>query len=372
MKLSRFIFLSCFVILAACSKQPPVNDAGGAIAFSEPEVVATRSGLIKETSQLLSGADELAYSVFASKYIPSATGAITAHEQFMNNVKVYTGLTDGVAGSEWLYDATPEEDGLQPVFWTVGAAHKFFAAYPYYSSSDDTYDMGIKYEIDESKHSLKVTMNGSYIVAGTDEYGKNECPDILYGTVLYEEPYSLLMDRGKVCFNLNHALAAVSFKIRNASEDNITRVSEISFTGLKNKAAQLYFSESGAEWPQTGDLESDPAIKYKVPVIAGVDDWSQGKYYSPSGRDYWYTGLVIPQNFADYDITLSFKVTFYGGSKKEYSLKLSEYRVGSTAETQYAYSGGNHYIYNFDVTSSKITCTVSIVPWIEDLPIELN
>ena len=176
-----------------------------------------------------------------------------------------------------------------------------------------------------------------------------------------------------MCFNLNHALAAVSFKIRNASEDNITGVSEISFTGLKNKAAQLYFSENGAEWPQTGDLLPDTEGKYIVPVIAvDDDDWSQGKYYSPSGRDYWYTGLVIPQNFADYDITLSFKVTFYGGSEKEYSLKLSEYRVGSTAETQYAYSGGNHYIYNFDVTSSKITCTVSIVPWIEDLPIELN
>lgn len=366
MKVSRFIFLLCFVIISACSKQSPADDVGGAIAFSEPTVGQTKSALIRETVQMQSGINELAYSVFASRYIPSQGGSITTHEQFMDNVKVHTTLTDGVAGTEWSYDMDSNTDGNQSVYWTIGAAHKFFAAYPYYDESSDDYDGGVSYEIDEEKHALKVTKPNKVtkandpIITGLDNSGKNICPDILYGTILYDKPYSILDKTDKVRFDLNHALAAVSFKITNGmTNQSITSIEDMSMTGIMNSADQLYLSEDGAEWPAWEELETDNSASFNFPDITGIS------LTSGQSSDL-YTALVIPQNFAQYVIDFTFKVK---GVK--YEIKLSDYKVGTGADL-FAYISGNHYIYNFDVTSTDITCTLSVVPWIADEIIELN
>lgn len=356
MKVSRFIFLLCFVIIAACSKQSPADDVGGAIAFSDPTVGQTKSALIRETVQMQSGVNELAYSVFASRYIPSQGGSITTHEQFMDNVKVHTTLTDGVAGTEWSYDMDSETAGNQSVYWTIGAAHKFFAAYPYYDDSSNDYDGGVIYEIDEEKHALKVTN----IITGLDNSGKNICPDILYGTILYDKPYSILDKTDIVRFDLNHALAAVSFKITNGmTNQSITSIKDMSMTGIRNSADQLYLSEDGAEWPAWEELETDIRASFNFPDITGIS------LTSGQSSDL-YTALVIPQNFAQYEIDFTFNV-----NEVKYEIKLSDYKVGTGADL-FAYISGNHYIYNFDVTSTDITCTLSVVPWIADEIIELN
>ena len=168
--------LLVFSVLSCREKEvlPAVSPSD--IRFSVPKVADTKSVLIEDKSQLKIGDDVLGYSVFAARYIPSETGAITKHQQFMTNIKIQS--TDD--GSSWDYDSDGAKEGNQHFYWSPGAVHKFFAVYPYYDPTDDTYDLGFEYGINEAEHALQATgkhETGSgtqkLICTGLDNSGKN-------------------------------------------------------------------------------------------------------------------------------------------------------------------------------------------------------
>jgi hypothetical protein len=111
---------------------------------------------------------------------------------------------------------------------------------------------------------------------------------------------------------------------------------------------------------------------FKVPDIASTV--ASGQYYPTSGSEFWYTALLIPQNFGNQATSpsFSFTVSFDSASAKTYTINFKDYQVHSNAEHAFSFLPGYRYVYNINVTSSVISCHVDVVPWIEDEPIELN
>lgn len=346
------------------------------ISFAAPAVAETKSVLITGVEGMVSGADERAYSVFASRYLPDDME--NTHEQFMTNVKVYSAKTDE-EWSDWRYDVDPQTPGNQNLYWSPGAAYKFFAVYPYYDSGNgdnsDQYDLGISYAIDGENHALKVTgkhtatvneVQKTLICTGT-ESGQNLCPDILYGVRHFAEPYQVGENREAVNFTMNHALAAVSFRLRNASSHVITNIAADEITGFKNAADYVLLSENGPVWEGLTTVDDH---KFLVPSV--TTSINVGAYY-PSAEDYWNTALMVPQEFGRSSAGFTFSVTMADVTgTKEYTVNFKDHAVNNEAEYAYTYLPGRRYIYTFNVTSTDITCDVEIVPWIEDEYIELN
>lgn len=365
--MKRFVTYALFMVLSAVSCREkidvPVVDE---IAFSAPEVAETKSILITDKTEMVSGDGELAYSVFASRYIPNQDGSMSKHGLFMDNVKVYSNDN----GSTWQYGGTT-------FYWSPGAVHTFFAVYPYYDTNADadTYDMGLSFSIDEERHALKMTgkheiESEKVICTGTDESGKNICPDILYGVMSYPVPYAVGEDRDPVRFNMNHALAAVSFRLRNASENIINSVTAGPVTGFMNASDYVLLSHEGPIWKEPFKKLDDH--QFNVPdVKSGI---ASGDYYEPAGKKYWYTALMIPQEFGTYPKSpyFNFTVAMSGHVDKEYTVNFKDYAVSNVAEYGFTYLPGYHYVYNLNITATDISCNVEIVPWIEDEPIELN
>jgi hypothetical protein len=328
-------------------------------------------------SEMKAGTNELAFSVFAARYIPNAEGQITKHEQFMDDVKVKS-VDNGLT---WSYDGA--------YHWSPGAVHKFFAVYPYYDEASDSYDLGLSFGINEEKHALQMTgkheyvkiVDGNQVVTNVICTGTqivegrtvNLCTDILYGVEKYDVPYEVGEERGPIKFEMNHALAAVSFRLRNASEYKITGIVADPIAGFKNAAEYLLLSDDGPVWstPLIDLDDPDHGHKFEVP---GVSEIAAGAYYEPDGSTYWYTALMIPQNFGAYQVSpnFSFSVSMGELGSKTYTLNFKDYPVNNVAEHGFAFLPGYHYIYNLNVTSRVVSCDVEVVPWIEDEPIKLN
>ena len=339
-----------------------------AISFASPEVMSTKALLITDKTHLVSGTDELGYSVFAARYIPSETGAITNHEQFMTDVKIYS----KDSGASWKYDGTP-------YYWSPGAIHKFFAVYPCHDADDDTYDFGLSYGINEDEHALQVTGkhvedSKTYICTGTDASGKNGCPDILYGVQKDSTPYSVGEDRSAINFKLSHAMAAVSFKFINSSDIPVMSITTYAISGFMNAAEYVLLSDDGAVWSEEKNVVADHS--FAVPGFIAPNAGSaigSGKEYNTDG-EYWYTALMIPQNFGKLPSSpyFTFTVTMQNMAPKSYTINFQDYKMHTEAENAYSYLPGHHYVYTFNVTANKMTCNVDIVPWIDDAPIHLN
>ena len=364
------IYLTLVVSLLACGEKYVQPEAApAAISFAVPEVIQAKSVLIENETQLATGAGELGYAVFASRYISSADGEMVDHQKFMDDVKVYS--TDG--GATWRYSGT--------YYWAPGAVHKFFAVYPYHDKSIDTYDLGISYAINEEVHALQVTgkhKEGSktYICTGTDTNGKNLCPDILFGVEKYSEPYNVGENRKPINFQLSHALSAVSFRFRNASEYPVVKIAPQAISGFFNASEYVRLSEDGAFWAKNPIVLSEHSFAvpgFNVTASQSSEKIAAGSYYTPVGN-YWFTSLMIPQDFGAQSVSpyFTFEVTMENSESKTYTINFKDYAVHDEAVNAYSYLPGHHYVYTFNVTASKIMCDVSIVPWIEDEPIHLN
>lgn len=355
-------FIICVLAAVSCKKEPALSGVQTAIEFATPNVSETRSVLIDDKTDLQIGEGMLGYSVFAARYTSDV------HELFMTNMKVYSANN----GVEWVYD--------DPVhYWSPGASYKFFAVYPYADSGRDEYDLGLSYRINEAEHALELVGKHSvgeetYICTGMHDDGENLCPDILYGVTKYAEPYVAGEERKPIEFKLNHALSAVSLKFRNASENKIKGIQVLEqIQGFKNAAKYVRLSEKGAVWDEK-PIKVDDHV-FSVPgfsASAEKDYIAEGAYYTAMDG-YWFTALMIPQEFGTgVSPFFTFSVEFNDGSTTSYTINFQDYAVHNTAEYAFTYLPGNHYVYNINVTAKKAYCDVSILPWIEDEPINLN
>lgn len=368
-----------FSVLSCGEKHVQPELSSAVISFASPHVMQTKSVLVEDKTQLVTGPQELGYSVFAARYV---LGDDIDHEQFMNDVKIYS--IDN--GHTWKYDG-------KQYYWSPGAVHKFFAVYPYYeiednddATDDDVYDLGLSYAINEQVHAIQVTGKHvedgvTYICTGTEANGENICPDILYGVEKFSEPYSVGEKRDLIKFQLSHALSAISFRFRNASEIPIKSITTQPIHGFKNASSYVRLSENGAKWahPENVGGHSFLVPEFNTAMPQSLDRIAPGDYYtSVEAENYWYTAFMIPQNFGSYpqSPSFTFTVTFEDeiGNEiyKTYTINFKDYQVQNTAEHAYSFLPGRHYEYNLNVTLSAISCHVDVVPWIEDEPIKLN
>lgn len=369
----RYIYiLLFFVAIYACNKAEVSVSDECFIEFSTPEIQETKatSPLISDISGMVSGSGELGYSVYGLKTAVSP-GGVNISDHFMLNEKIYS--VDN--GTTWKYD--------NKKFWSPSAKHYFFALYPYYSTEEDVYDHGVCYSVDKEIGNIIVKgkdegslYTGEYIGNGS----LSTSPDILYGMSLHTDPFDVSATPEKVSFEMKHAFAAISFRIKNISEFNITSItpvdggSNINITGLYNAATSLVLNSDGAQWPEsTTGISTTAEFEFILDEVipSAEDPWSTGEYY-PSAEEAWYTALVIPQDFSKTEVKLQFKITFPDDSTKDYDVTLSDYPVGSTADTKYSYLAGNKYVYDLSISGSAIACQVNVVDWIEDDFIELN
>lgn len=364
-------YLILMLAVLSCKEKPVQPDVmPAAISFIVPEVMQAKSVLIDDETQLVTGKDTLGYAVFASRYILGSDGSMVDHQQFMDDVKVFS--VDG--GATWKYSGS--------YYWSPGAVHKFFAVYPYYDIENDIYDLGLSYAINAQAHALQVTGkhkedSKTYICTGTDESGANLCPDILYGVEKFSDPYSVGEKREPINFQLNHALSAVSFRFRNASEFPVRCITTEAISGFKNASEYVRLSDGGAVWADhLIDVQEHsfnvPQFNASTPLTS--DRIASGDYYRTTG-DYWYTALMIPQDFGQGESPeFRFTVQFDSAtaSDKTYVIRFQDYAVHNTAGHAFTFLPGYHYEYNINVTAKYISCDVKIVDWIEDEPIKLN
>lgn len=347
-----------FLAVLSCSRieKPLMHEIG----FDAPSVdVPTR------TTPLITGPGQMGttgISVFASKSV-GESGTM-----FMNNVKVYK------KGDIWGYDE-------HMYHWSPGASHKFFGIYPYCGTASDP----LTYQVNISSRALEVY--GKANKTGYDPIktgvAQGGCPDILFSVVSYDEPFDLMSDPGPVVFNMRHAGAVVTLNVINKSDYEITNVSgslkgapavapATVLPGLYDTAQKVVIdTESSTPVVWEGLGLGDGTFRFSHP---GLNLAVGGK------KENAFQEIVIPQNINAVvpdekdKLYLHFSVTFQDNpNPSSYTISLADIPLtGQKPEYLKTWLPGKNYVYNLNVTSDYITCSVSVVDWIEDDMIDLN
>lgn len=297
-------------------------------------------------------------NIYAGKYAGRDGSEASAHSELIPGCRFL--YQDG----SWSH-FTVTDPAVHPVdhYWSPGCTHNFYAIYPYKDpDGEEAYHF-----LDTHPHSvvLKGTKTGdtySGINTGTDDSGAGKCEDIMFA--FKSEYFEIGMTMDPVQLQMQHACAAISIKVNNASDNEIASVSGLTITGLYDKAESLTLGENGSmTW---GTLSDSSENKFKLTSkTLNLAIGSQTELFGPV--------LLIPQDMASLDVILNFTAYFYGSTKKEYSIELSAIPLpGVSAADAYRLQPGVHYNYNLDITSTNIYCSVSIVDWIEDEIIELG
>lgn len=344
-----------FLAVLSCSRieKPLVHEIG----FDEPSVdIPTR------TTPLITGPGQMeaaGISVFASKSV-GESGTM-----FMNNVKVFK--NDG----SWGYEG-------HMYHWSPGASHKFFGIYPYCGTASDP----LTYEVNISSRALEVygKAKTAPIKTGVAEGG---CPDILFSVVSYDEPFDLMSNPGPVVFNMRHAGAVVTLNVINKSDYVITDVSgSLKGAPAVEPATVLPGLYDTAQKVVIDTESSTPAVWEGLGLGYGTFGFSHpGLNLAVGGKkENAFQEIVIPQNInavasgTKDKLYLHFSVTFQGNpNPSSYTICLADIPLtGQKPEYLKTWLPGKNYVYNLNVTSDYITCSVSVVDWIEDDMIDLN
>lgn len=356
----RIIYI--FVVLAAvlsCSRTE-VPERVVDVAFSAPVVSApTRTDMVDDADDMAAG-----ISVFAAKYVSKEQGTM-----FMNNVKVYK--NNGI----WDYDG-------DRYHWSPNAYHQFFSIYPYCGSDSDP----LSYYVNTSTRGLEVSgiplQDGGHERIKTGVSREYDCPDILYGVVIYDKLFDMADDPGRVVFDMKHAGAMVTLNVVNRSDYVITAFSgELkgapgsTYPGLYDTADKIVFitdSDTPIAWQGLGLGNGKFRFEYTGTGLAVGDK-----------KEKAFQDIVIPQNINKevvgqkdklyLHVNVTFKESESLTSTSSYVLCLADIPLsGQRPEDLKTWLSGKNYIYNLNVTSDYITCGVSVVDWIEDEMIDLN
>lgn len=269
-----------------------------------------------------------------------------AHSAFSNDVLYYN---DGA----WKYDETR--------YWMLDAKYSFAAFAPYASTGG--YDGGNK------------------LSNGTVNFSNNPAPVLTitgYNTILnqqnpavdarsedllvahYDRDNTSSKDYSVVPLAFEHILSCITFSIRNTTNDDITKVSDIKLNGLKYKC-DINITTSSV----SVHAKSDRGV-----VISADRGSEAGNSFLPKGMseaDYKLLFdceqlTLLPQSlYGRDDMKLTFKV-HKGASDANgtgYSLSL-----GNIEEIR-EWKPGKKYDYSMSITSTDILFQVVEVPWIE-------
>ena len=343
-RLCKFLYVVLFITgLLSCSK--------GGIAPDVPkdnipmEFTTSVSWGVKSNS-LVNNTDDLqAYPV---SLLAKATVNDNEFSVF-NNDRLY--YSDG----EWKYDVTR--------YWILGAKYYFAAFAPFASTGN--YDGGNKLSngnvsfTDGTSPVLKITGYNT-ILNQSNPAIDARTEDLMVAHYVRDNTSS--KDYSAVLLTFDHILSCVTFSIRNTTNTDITKLSDIKLNGLKYKC-DITLDATEVKVVQSNDADTPVRSADRMPEAGATPFLPKGMSendYKPL-FDCEYLTLLPQILYEKNDINLTFNV-HRGTSNNDvtsYSLNLG--KVESIKE----WKAGRKYTYTMSITSTDILFQVVEVPWIE-------
>ena len=297
---------------------------------------------VKSNSLVSSSADLQAYPI---SIIANASIDGTNYSVF-NNDRLY------YADQIWNYDVIR--------YWIPGAKYLFTAFAPYVQISGS----GSEYTLSNGEASLSIAdgiptltitdyNTGKFTSGGTVYDARTE--DLLAAHYIRDNTDS--KDYSAVPLNLEHLLSCVSFSIRNTTNDDVVRVTDISLAGLMvksditiNTSSVIITPKDEAGSISSSDRTPSAGATAFLPKGMSEDD------FKPLFDCEILT--LLPQTLYKQNIILSFTAHKTSGSS-EYSFNLGN------VESLREWKAGKKYNYSISITSTDILFQVAEVSWIE-------
>ncbi len=183
--------------------------------------------------------------------------------------------------------------------------------------------------------------------------------DLLYAS--YVRDNTVNQDYSTVQFNLLHAFACIELNIRNTTNTNITKISDITLSGLTTVCTlQINFNYESINFTDTSeDSYSNDGERTGENSGPFLPEGMASNEFKPIFNEQNLT--VVPQALFNREIYLSFNVYFESNNSEPIPYKVN---LG-TIEALKSWESGKKYKYNFTISSQDIIFQVSEVPWIE-------
>lgn len=303
-----FIFAAVALVLIGCNNE--MEAPRREIGF----LSNVNRSIINEVEQLYSGGEGI--KLFGTV---SLDGKII---RLFDAEKLYHSSSTG-----WVYDNTR--------YWVPQMEHRFCAIWPY--NTNCTF----------SDNNASVSLNHTTSSNGAD---------LLYAVatrnLAENEDYS------PVPITLHHACAALQFSIINASDVEVSSVSDIYLVGLQDKGSFTFGVDGTANWTL-----SDSVVAATDKTTFGGNDLSN-LAININKKNSLYEGgaiLVLPQEIANKDVKFHLVFKKSNANPEEKTIELG--KLGGAAPTKW--EAGKRYEYTLTVTENKIVSNVNIVPWVE-------
>lgn len=300
---------------------------------------------VEKTKALVDGAAALQSQSIS--LLGKATNGANTMVQFNNTLLYYDDANTG-----WFY--TPVQYWIPQSLYTFGA----FSPYATSDAGSKLTNGNISYTEPDGEPTLTITDYNTGKVSGSFD-ARSE--DILYTS--YTRDNTTQNDYSAVPLEMGHLLAAITFKIRNASNEDIVEISDISLEGVEYKCTLIITTDFAS-------ISNNPL------VVGGVnsseyfrsDDRTTPNPFLPKGMsESEFTPVfdcshltVLPQSLYGKEITLNFKAHFYGSAESSsYTINLGN------IDSITSWEAGKKYTYNLTITSEDILFQVTEVPWIE-------
>ena len=213
-------------------------------------------------------------------------------------------------------------------YWVPQAKHSFWALWPYTTACTFSEKAG------------SVTINHTSNATSAD---------LLYSTATRDLTNS--EDYSTVPLVLHHACAALEFNVINASDKEITSISNIYLVGLKNMGTFTFGIDGSAAWAVDSSVVTATDI-YGGKSLSDVPVNLNTKHSLYEGGAI----LVVPQEIGGTDVKFHVAIS---GSNKTVSLG----NLGSAAPSKW--EAGKRYEYTLTIKENEIVSNVKVVPWVD-------
>lgn len=230
-------------------------------------------------------------------------------------------------------DELEDWDYTNTRYWVPQAKHHFCAVWPYAT------------ECSFSDTDSKITIE--------HESGSNGA-DLLYTTatrnLAENEDYSA------VSLSFHHACAALQFSIINASNADVSKVSEIYLVGVKNEGTFTFGVGEEANW-ELGNSVVNDYTTFGGKELTNLKVNINTKYSLYEGGAI----VVLPQEIQGTNVKFHLKITKQDKSVEEKTVELG--KLGGSTPTKW--EAGKRYEYTLTVKENTIVSNVKVVPWVE-------
>lgn len=296
------LFWSCNIF--SDEKVLPYNPSDG-ISFASSFEPATRN--------IISSLDDIKFAGSKISLFGRVTLSDSGVAQIFNNTELaYQSATDS-----WTYSPIQ--------YWLSNATYDFAGFYPY-KSSGFTHNTAAK----------TITYAGPYV----SQLSTTAQEDILVGAASRDVAAD---GKGVVTLPLKHALAAVRFSVRNATENDFVVIGQ-NLQGIKNQGSNMTYDGSAVTWGTVGYASGTTATTSQYVCASGVTT-TTNTYENSSAtisRVYYRNNAAmgVPSNYSNTTLTNAESI----GTTMPYIYTSSAF----TSNTATGQRNEVNYYYNYD------------------------